>query len=76
MAPTQELIDDIYRGKVLRARREPSEAKLLDGPRLHEYACSIASAGIRSQHPGISDEEVLAILRQRLALRERLERGR
>jgi hypothetical protein len=72
----QELIDEIYRDKVLRARQQPSESKLLDGPRLHEYACSIASEAIRSQRPGISDEEVLAILRERLALRERLERRR
>jgi hypothetical protein len=72
----QELIDEIYREKVLRARLQPAEAKLRDGPRLHEYACFIASEAIRSQSPGISDEEVLAILRERLALRERLERGR
>jgi hypothetical protein len=31
MEPTQELVDAIYRERVLRARRTPPEDKLLDG---------------------------------------------
>jgi hypothetical protein len=36
MEPTQELIDDIYRQKVLRARAMPPEEKLFAGIRLFE----------------------------------------
>jgi hypothetical protein len=76
MNPTRELLDDIYREKVLRARQTSPEEKLLEGPRLFEMACRITMDGIRSQHPDADEEEVLRILEQRLALRERLEWAR
>ena len=67
MEPTQQLIDDIYREKVLRARRTPIEEKLLAGPRLFAFACEAMRSGIRAQNPGASAEQVEEILRQRLA---------
>jgi hypothetical protein len=73
MEPTQELIDDIYRERVLRARRMSPGEKLLAGPQLFDYACRIVRDGIRSQNPGATDEQVETILLQRLALRQRLE---
>ncbi len=76
MEPTQELIDNLYRERVLRARRTPPEEKLRDGPRLFDYACRITKAGIHAQHPEADEARVLEILRQRLTLRERLEAGR
>ena len=72
MEPTKELIDAIYRERVLRARRTPPEEKILAGPRLFDYACRITKDGIRSQHPDASEQEVEQILLQRLALRRRL----
>jgi hypothetical protein len=76
MQPTQELVDDIYRERVLRARRTPPAEKLLDGAHLFDYACTITKAGIRAQHPGVDEARVLELLKERLALRERLEAGR
>lgn len=73
MEPTQQLIDDIYRERVLRARRTPPEEKLLDGARLFDYACRITRDGIRHQHPDASEQQVEETLRGRLALRQRLE---
>jgi hypothetical protein len=73
MEPTQELIDDIYRERVLRARLMSPEEKILAGPQLFDYACRIARDGIRDQNPGATDEQVETILLQRLALRQRLE---
>ncbi|MFO0808828.1 MAG: hypothetical protein U0746_09415 [Gemmataceae bacterium] len=73
MEPTQELVDDIYRTKVLTARRVPPADKLLDGARLFDYACSITRAGIRSQNQDADEARVEEILRQRLALRERMD---
>ena len=73
MEPTQELIDDIYRERVLQARRMSPEEKILAGPQLFDYACRITRDGIRDQSPGATDEQVETILLQRLALRQRLE---
>lgn len=73
MQPTKELIDDIYRDRVLGARRTSPREKLLDGPRLFDWACTITTAGIRRQFPDADDCSVAQILRERLALRQRLE---
>ena len=75
MEPTKELIDDLYRERVLRARRTPAEEKLLDGPQLFDLACRIAKDGIRNQFPGATDQEVEQILAQRIALHRRLEKS-
>jgi hypothetical protein len=73
MEPTQQLIDDIYREKVLRARRSSPGQKICDGPELFDWACEWMTAGIRNQHPNADDSRVRAIVEQRLALRRRLE---
>lgn len=73
MEPTKELIDDIYRNKVLRAREITPEERFRSGPELFHMACEWAKWGIRDQHPGADESEVAAFLRRRLALRKRLE---
>lgn len=73
MEPTQELIDDIYREQVLRARATPPEEKLLDGPRLFDRVCEIMKDGIRMQFPNANEDDVRRILLERLAIAERLE---
>ena len=45
MEPTRELIDEIYRERVLRARAMSPEEKFLAGPRLFEMACRITMDG-------------------------------
>jgi hypothetical protein len=76
MQPTPELIDAIYREKVLRARAEPLAEKLLAGPRLFSMATEWTKAGIRAQNPDADEARVLEILRQRIALKRRLEERR
>jgi hypothetical protein len=76
MEPTRELIDELYRQRVLRARQMPPEEKFLEGARLFDYACRITRDGIRHQYPDADEEHVEQILRQRLALRRRLEQQR
>lgn len=76
MEPTKELIDELYRDKILAARRMPPSEKLLEGARLFDYACAITSAGIRHQHPDADERRVLEILRSRLDLARRLEERR
>ncbi len=73
MEPIRELADAIYRERVLRARRTPIDQKLWAGAELFEAACQITCDGIRHQNPGISEDRVQEILRERLALRRRLE---
>jgi hypothetical protein len=72
MEPIKELADEIYRERVLRARRTPIEQKLLAGPELFEFACQITCAGIRDQNPEADEARVQALLRDRLALARRL----
>jgi hypothetical protein len=69
----QSLADAIYRERVLRARRTPSEERILDGPRLFDYACAITLSGLRHEMPNASDSELRVALRRRLELARRLD---
>jgi hypothetical protein len=73
-SPYAALADELYRERVLRARRTPPEEKFLAGEELFEYACSITLAGIRNQNPGFTDAECRLELERRLELRERMEK--
>ncbi len=74
MQPAQELIDNLYRERVLRARRTPPEEKLLAGPRLYEEVCERMRWGIRDEYPDADAKQVEQILAERIALLRRLER--
>ena len=76
MQPTQELIDDIYRERVLRARRTPGEEKLLDAARLFDFSCRIMADGIRNEYPDADEQRVQELLAQRVDLLRRLEKAR
>ncbi|MCW5553281.1 MAG: hypothetical protein KIS67_14115 [Verrucomicrobiae bacterium] len=73
-SPYSSLADEIYRGKVLRARATSPEDKFLAGEELFEYACSITLAGIQSQNPEFTEDDCRRELKRRLKLRERMER--
>jgi hypothetical protein len=73
-AQIQRLAEQLYRERVVEARAMPPEEKLLAGEELFEYACSITLAGIRNQFPGVSEEECLRMLEERLDLRDRMEK--
>jgi hypothetical protein len=73
-AQIQRLAEDLYRERVIEARAMPPEEKLLAGEELFDYACAITLTGIRDQFPGVSEEESLKILEERLELRERMEK--
>jgi len=72
----QPLADAIYRDRVLSARRTPPEERIMDGPRLFDYACAITLAGLRSENPNATEMELHEALRQRLALAEKLDQAR
>jgi hypothetical protein len=73
MQPTPELIDQLYRERVLHARQMQPEEKLLAGALLFEWACSVTRAGIRQQHPHADENRIEALLEERLALQKRLQ---
>jgi hypothetical protein len=73
MQPTQQLVDDIYRAKVLRARRQSVEEKLAGGIQLFEEVCGRMRDGIRMQFPHADSSEVEQILKQRLARLRKVE---
>lgn len=49
------------------------EEKLLAGARLFDMACRVTLDGILSQQPGLSEQEALEILKQRLRLARQRE---
>ena len=73
MEPTKELIDQLRREEIEDARQLTVEQKLLLGGDLFDFACEATLSGIRMQHPGISHEAALRVLRERLELGRRLE---
>jgi hypothetical protein len=72
MEPTQELVDAIYRERVLRARQVPLEKKLLAGAELFEQACDRMRAGLRDENPGADEPTIEILLSRRLSLLRRL----
>ena len=76
MDPTPELIDEMVREETELARSQSFTQKFLAGAELFDYACEIAKSGIRNQHPEFDEAQVLAELRRRVALGERIEAAR
>jgi len=68
-----ELVDDLYLDKVRQARAMSPEQRFLAGPEMFDLACEFAKAGIRMRHPDADEARVLELLRERLAIAERLE---
>jgi hypothetical protein len=66
MEPTKELADAIEHGRFERAMAMSPEEKFFAGGQLFEFACRVTMAGIRDQYPGVSEDEALKILRQRM----------
>ncbi len=72
MQPTQELVDELYRERVLWARAIPPEEKLLAGARLFEDVCERMAAGLRDENPEADEATIQELLRRRLDLLRRL----
>lgn len=72
-APNATLTDELFREEVRAARAMSPEERLLSATRLSDFACRVAAEGIRQQFPEADEEEVRAILEERVALLRRLE---
>jgi hypothetical protein len=75
MEPTEELLDNIYRDRVLRARQVPLGKKLLAGGELFEQVCDRMRDGLRDENPGVGKETIEELLGRRLDLLRRLRSG-
>jgi hypothetical protein len=75
MEPTQALVDEIYRDRVLRARQALPEEKLLAGAKLFERVCRVMADGIRQEFPQATAHQIREILKARLELVRRLEQA-
>jgi len=73
MQPTKELIDELDRERVEKARQMSPEEKFFGGARLFDRSCRIMADGIRSQFPEADEHRVQEILRERLALARQME---
>jgi hypothetical protein len=76
MGPTQDLVDEIYQDRVLRARATPPEEKLLAGARLFEEVCERMAAGLRDENPDADESTIQELLRRRLDLLRRVRSSR
>jgi hypothetical protein len=73
MEPSKELIQQLQREEIEDARRMTLAAKFWAGAELFDYACTIARAGIRADHPSFNEDQVMDELRRRIALGRRIE---
>ena len=67
MEPSEALLDQLRRDDIDQARRMTPSQKLRAGGDLFDEACRWTLAGIRHDHPGISEAEAMEELRRRLA---------
>ncbi|MFQ5806649.1 MAG: hypothetical protein ACE5I3_09385 [Phycisphaerae bacterium] len=74
-APSQELIDALYREEVLAARAMSPEEKVRAGGELFDDVCERMKAGIRWQFPEADEARVNEVLRYRLQIARRLEQS-
>lgn len=73
MSEFAPLIDQLYREEVARAREMSPGEKFAAGQELFELACAFTLAGIRADHPDATPERWQELLRERVALGERLQ---
>jgi hypothetical protein len=62
MEPTNQLCDELFRRRVLRARQMSPEEKLLEGCRLFERLCRALKYSLREQYPCANEEQIATML--------------
>lgn len=69
----KRLADDLYRQRIIRARRISSAEKLMEGPRLFDAVCERMKAAIRAQAPDADEDEVQQLLLQHIRRLRKVE---
>ena len=73
MEPTAELIDAIYREKVLRSRRMTPSKRIAIGAELSDIGRQMMREAIRRENPAASSEQVHQMMRRRIELSRKLD---
>lgn len=73
MDDIRTLADDIFRDRVLRARRRSPDERIGLGLRLFDEACGRALSAIRGQHPEFTEAECRRELARRIEISRRLD---
>jgi hypothetical protein len=73
MEPTNELVDAIYREKVVRSRRMSVGKRIEVGAELSDLGREMMRQAIRNDNPMASEEEILVEVRRRVALSRNLD---
>ena len=73
MEPTKELVDAIYREKVMRSRRMSIGKRIEAGAELSDLGREMMRQAIRNGNPTASEEEVVRELRRRIGLSRKLD---
>ena len=73
MQPTQELVDSIYRDRVLHARKQPFEERFVEGLDLFREVCEWMKVGIRDKFPDADESRVNQILIEQVNRLRRLD---
>ncbi len=67
------LADTLFWEKIERARKISPEDRMKAGPELFDYACAITMNALRERIPGATEAELLETVRERIAIKRRLE---
>ena len=66
MEPSQQLIDELYRERIERARRIPPAQRVVEGLRHSVIAVEVMRDGIREQCPDADEKKINDILIRRV----------
>jgi hypothetical protein len=73
MEPTSELIDVLYRDKVLRARQMTLQKRVEVGAELSDIGRQMMRESILRENPTAPEAQILQLMRQRLELKRKLD---
>lgn len=73
MEPTAELVDAIYREKVLRARKMTPQKRLEIGAELSDLGRQMMREAIHRENPAATEEEIRQLMRRRIELARKLD---
>ena len=73
MEPTADLVDAIYREKVLCARRMSPQRRVEVGAELSDLGRQMMREAIRREYPSASQEQIRQFMRERIELSRKLD---
>jgi hypothetical protein len=66
LRPNQELFDQLFRDQIRQARQMSPEERVREGLRLSDLALRVMADNVRNKFPGVRDDEVQRLLKERV----------